>query len=174
VGENRVPLDDPTRAQAKLTLVVHRAAVGASPVASELAKLLGAANTTMTLASEESVPVQVANGRVSHQNFGFRVGGTTLHTSGSVGFDDTLDLTVDVPLPKTLPALKNNPLLQKAVAGKVVRVPVRGTLAKPAIDVRAFERGVADLVRAATRDVGKAALDKELRKLFPGTPAPKP
>ncbi len=157
----------------KFTLVIHKAAVGASPLAAELANLLGAKNTTMTLATEESVPVQVANGRVKHENFAFKVSGTTLRTSGSVGFDDTLDLVVDVPLPKDLPVLKNNPLMQKAVAGKVVKVPVKGTLAKPQIDAKAFERGVLALARESAKDVGKEALDKELNKLFPGMPAPK-
>jgi hypothetical protein len=127
----------------------------------------------MTLANDESVPVQVANGRVYHQNFAFRVSGTTLHTTGSVGFDDTLDLVVEVPLPKDLPALKNNPVLVKAAAGKVVRVPVKGTLARPAIDAKAFERAVVALIREGARDAGKDALEKELNKLFPGMPAPK-
>jgi hypothetical protein len=173
MAENRIPLGDFTGANVKFTLVIHKAAVGASPLAAELANLLGAKNTTMTLATEESVPVQVANGRVKHENFAFKVSGTTLRTSGSVGFDDTLDLVVDVPLPKDLPVLKNNPLMQKAVAGKVVKVPVKGTLAKPQIDAKAFERGVLALARESAKDVGKEALDKELNKLFPGMPAPK-
>ena len=172
MDENHVPLGDFTRANVKCVLAIHKATVGASPVAAELANLLGAKNTTMTLANEESVPVQVANGRVYHQNFAFKVSGTTLHTSGSVGFDDTLDLVVDVPLPKDLPALKNNPLLVKAVAGKVVKVPVKGTLTKPVIDAKAFEHAVVALAREGAKDVGKDALDKELNKLFPGTPAP--
>jgi hypothetical protein len=172
VADNRFPLDDPTRANAKGTLVIHKATVGAGPVASEVAKLLGAKATTMTLANESTVPVQVAGGRVYHQNFTFKVGGTTLHTSGSVGFDQTLDLVVDVPLPKELPLLKNNPLLAKAVAGKSVKVPVKGTLAKPAIDARAFERAVMAMAREGARGVGKELLDKELNKLLPGIPAP--
>ena len=152
--------------------MIHKATVGVSPVVAEVAKLLGAANTTMTLATETAVPVQVANGRVYHQNFTFKISGTTLHTSGSVGFDDTLDLVVDVPIPKDLPILKNNPLLVKAVAGKVVKVPVKGTLTKPALDPKAFEQAIAALAREGAKDVGKDLLDKELNKLFPGMPAP--
>ncbi len=168
IDDNRIPLADATQATLKGTLVIHKAQVGAGPVVAELAKLLGATTTTMTLATDTSVPVQVANARVYHQNFTFKISGTTLHTNGSVGFDNTLDLVVDVPLPKDLPALKNNPLLVKAVAGKVVKVPVKGTLTKPAIDARAFENAVIALARQGAKDAGKDALDKELNKLFPG------
>lgn len=173
LDECRVPLGDFTKTTLKGTLVIHRATVGASPVVAEVAKLLGAKATTMTLADEETVPVQVQNGRVYHQNFSVRVSGTTFRTSGSVGFDKSLDLVVDVPLPKDLPLLKNNPLLSKAVAGKVVKVPVGGTLAQPALNPKAFEQAVVALAREGAKDVGKDLLDKELNKLFPGMPAPK-
>ena len=173
IDDNRIPLGDFTQTNLKGTLVIHKATVGASPVVAEVAKLLGAGATTMTLANEETVPVQVANGRVHHQNFAVNIAGTTIHTSGSVGFDNTLDLVVDVPIPKDLPALKNNPLLVKAVAGKVVKVPVKGTLSKPTVDPKAFEQAVAALARDGAKDVGKEAVEKELNKLFPGMPAPK-
>ncbi len=172
IGENRFPIDDFTRSSAKGTLVIHKATISAGPVVSEVARLLGAKATTMTLASESTVPVQVANGRVYHENFAFRISGTTLHTTGSVGFDQSLDLVVAVPLPKELPFLKSNPLLAKAVAGKTVKVPVKGTLTRPMIDARAFEQAVAALAREGARDVGKELLGKELDKLFPGMPAP--
>ena len=172
IDDNRIPLGDFTQTNLKGTLVIHKATVGTSPVVAQIAKLLGAKSTTMTLANEESVPVQVANGRVHHQNFTVRVAGTTFRTSGSVGFDNTLDLVVDVPIPKDLPVLKNNPLLVKAVAGKVVKVPVKGTLSKPELDAKAFEHAVITLAREGAKDVGKDAVEKELNKLFPGMPAP--
>lgn len=172
IDENHIPLDDFNKISLKGTLVIHKATVTAGPVAAEVAKLLGAANTTMTLANESTVPIQVANGRVYHQNFAVRIGGTTFHTNGSVGFDDTLDLVVDVPLPKDLPMLKNNPILVKEVAGKVLKVPVKGTLTKPVIDAKAFENAVIALIRAGAKDAGKDLLHKELNKLFPGMPAP--
>jgi hypothetical protein len=166
IDDNRITLGDFTRSNVKGTLVIHKAVVGASPVVAEIAKLLGAKNTTMTLASDSTVPVWVADGRVHHKDFALHISGTTLHTSGSVGFDNTLDLVVDVPIPKDLPVLKNNPVLVKAVAGKVVKVPMKGTLAKPELDVKAFEQAVAALARGAAKEVGKEAIEKELNKLF--------
>lgn len=171
LGDNCIPLDDFTQTNLQGTLVIHRAVVGAGPVVSAIAQLLGANNTSMTLVNETTVPVQIAHGRIHHQNFTFRIGGTTLKTSGSVGFDNTLDLIVDVPLPKDWPALRNNPLLQNAISGKVVPVPVGGTLAQPQIDRRAFEQAVMNLARESVKDAGRELLERELNKLFPGLPA---
>jgi hypothetical protein len=58
------------------------------------------------------------------------------------------------------------------VEGKVVKVPVKGTLSKPAIDPKAFEQAVIALAREGARDVGKDLLDGELKKLFPGMTPP--
>ncbi|MBN9122671.1 MAG: hypothetical protein J0I06_26580 [Planctomycetes bacterium] len=172
VDDNRITPGDFTQSSLKGAIVIHKATIGAGPVVGEVAKLLGAKNTTMTLATENAVLVQVANGRVYHQNFAINLAGTTLRTSGSVGFDNTLDLVVEVPLPKELPALKNNPVLVKAVAGKVVKLPVRGTLTKPELDPKGFEQAVAALAREAAREVGKDAIEGELKKLFPGMSGP--
>ncbi len=169
---NRFPLGDLTRSNFRGLILIHKATVGAGPVVAEVAKLLGAKNTTMTLATDTVVPVQVANGRVHHQNFAINLAGTPIRTSGSVGFDNTLDLLVEVPLPKDLPALKNNPVLVKAVAGKTVKIPVRGTLAQPALDPKTFEQAVIELAREAAKDAGKDLIEGELKKLFPGMPAP--
>jgi hypothetical protein len=174
IDDNRIVFGKMDQSTLKGNLVIHKATVGLNPLASQLATLLGAKATSMTLVNDSTVPVQVANGRVYHQNFAMRISGTTFVTNGSVGFDDTLDLVVDVPLPKDLPLLKNNPLLLKAVAGKVVKVPVKGTLTKPTLEPKAFENAVVTLAREGARDVGKDVLEGELKKLFPNMPAPNP
>jgi hypothetical protein len=173
LNENRIPLSDPTRATVKGTLVLHKATVTAGPVVGEVAKLLGADNTIMTLANEQAVPVRVENGRVFHENLTIKVGGYFVKTSGSAGFDGSLDLVADVPIPGGLPALKNSPVLAKALTGKRLQVPIRGTLDKPVLDPRAFQAAVAKLVQEAARDAGKDLLNKELEKVFPGGVMPK-
>lgn len=167
VDENAIVLGDYTRSSLKGALIIHKATVSATPAVAEVAKLLGVKGTTMTLASENVVPVQVANGRVHHQGFAINLAGTPLRTSGSVGFDNTLDLIVEVPLPKDLPALKNNPILMKAIAGKMVRIPMKGTMSKPELDPKGFERAITDIARESAKDAGKDVIEGELKKLFP-------
>lgn len=170
IEDNRVSLGDINQTSAKGVLLIHRATVGLTPVAAQAANLLGAKATTMTLANETPVAVHVTNGRVYHQNFAVRISGTTFHTSGSVGFDDSLDLTVEVPLPKDSPLLKNNPVLQKAISGKVLKVPLKGTLTKPELDPKALNNALVALAREGAKDAGKDLIEGELKKLFPGMP----
>lgn len=174
IEDNRLSLGDLNQTSAKGVLLIHRATVGLTPVAAQAANLLGAKATTMTLANETPVQVHVTNGRVYHQNFAVRIAGTTFHTSGSVGFDDSLDLTIDVPLPKDSPLLKNNPVLQKATSGKVLKVPLKGTLTKPELDPKALNNALVALAREGAKDAGKDLLEGELKKLFPGMPGADP
>jgi hypothetical protein len=170
LDDNRVPLDDVQKATARGQVIVHRATLGPGPVVGEVAKLLGAHGTAVTLANETTVPVRVEGGRVFHENLALTVNGYVVRTAGSVGFDGTLALVADVPVPTA--ALKNNPALMKALTGKTVKVPVTGTLSHPAVDAKAFQAAVLNLARDAAKDAGKDLLHKELEKLFPGMPAP--
>ena len=88
----------------------------------------------MTLANEQSVPVRVERGRVYHDNLNVKVGGYFVKTTGSVGFDNSIDLMADVPIPGGLPGLKNTPAIAKALTGKRVLVPIKGTLSHPLMD----------------------------------------
>lgn len=163
---SRLVLGDPAQSQASGLIHIHKATLAPGPVIAEVAKLLGAKTTVMTLANETVVPFQVEKGRVHHQNFPVKIGGTTVRTTGSVGFDESLELVVEVPLPNDLPLLKNHPILMKAVAGKPAKIPLKGTLTKPVIDVKAFNEAVMAAARASSKDVGKDLLEKELNKLF--------
>ncbi|MDY3554978.1 hypothetical protein R5W24_004110 [Gemmata sp. JC717] len=174
IEDNLVSLADQNQTAAKGVLLIHRATVGLTPVAAQVANLLGAKDTAMTLANETAVTVQVANGRVHHQNFAMRISGTTFHTSGSVGFDQSLDLVVDVPMPREFVLLKNNPVLQKAIAGKVLKVPLKGTLTKPELDPKALNAAIAALAREGAKDAGKDLIENEIKKLFPGAAVPSP
>ncbi|MCE9560521.1 MAG: hypothetical protein K8U57_00570 [Planctomycetes bacterium] len=172
LDENHIPLADPRQATIKGTLVIHKATMTASPFVTEVAKLLGAANGTMTLANEQSVPVRIERGRVYHENLNIKVGGYIVKTTGSVGFDNTLDMVADVPIPGGLPGFKNAPGLAKALTGKRVQIPIKGTLEKPMLDPKFFQNAIAKVAQDAAKDLGTAAMNKEFEKLFPGMTVP--
>jgi len=171
VGENRIPFADATKSQLKGQITIHQATVAPGPVVGEIAKLLGAGNLVMTIPNETVVPIRVEHGMVHHQNFSVLIGGHTISTSGSVGFDGKLNLVADVPIPAAV--LKASPLATKSLANKRVKVPITGTLSRPALDARQFQASIANLAQDAMKDVGKELLNKELDKLFPGMPRPK-
>ncbi|HJZ55061.1 MAG TPA: hypothetical protein VKE74_08880 [Gemmataceae bacterium] len=165
LDENRIPLDDFSKATVKGQLVVHKATVSAGPLVTELSKLLGGPPTHLTLANEMVVPVKVEGGRVYHENFSLSFNGVVVKTSGSVGFDGSLALVADLPVPAEV--FKGNPRLMQALSGKRVQIPVTGTVSKPAIDPRLFQAAVANVARDAAKDVGRDVLNKELEKLLP-------
>jgi len=167
IDDNHIPLADMKKAVVKGNLVIHKATIGPGPVITEIVKLLGSPSTTMTLANDMMVPVRVEGGRVYHENFAVTVNGYTIKTNGSVGFDGSLSMVADVPIPGTFPGLKNNPVLKKAVEGKIVKVPLAGTMAKPVIDRAAFQTAVMNLAKESMKGIGKELLNKELEKLFP-------
>jgi translocation and assembly module TamB len=172
LDDSRVPLADFAGATLRGRLLVHRAAVSAGPVVSEIVQLIGEPAPKVVLANEMTVPIRVEAGRVHHENLTLTVNGYAIKTNGSVGFDGTLALVADVPIPGSFPGLKNNPALKKALEGKVVRVPIGGTMSRPAVDRTGFNNAVAAVARDAAKDAAKDAgldlLNRELERLFPG------
>ncbi|HEX4613327.1 MAG TPA: DUF748 domain-containing protein [Urbifossiella sp.] len=172
LDDNRIPLADFTGAALRGKVQVHRAAVSAGPVVSEVMKLIGEPAPRVVLANEMAVPVRVEAGRVYHENLALTVNGYSIKTSGSVGFDGTLALVADVPIPGTFPGLKNNPTLKTALDGKAVKVPIGGTMTHPAVDHGAFSAAVAAVARDAAKNAvqgaGRDLLHRELNQLFPG------
>ena len=166
LGDNHIPLGDFTRTAASGKLIVHRATVTAGPVVSEIAHLLGGKTTSITLANEMTVPIKVEKGRVYHENLMLTINGFIVKTTGSVGFDGTLQMVVEMPVPASI--LSHNPQLAKALNGKSIQVPMAGTMAKPVLDRRAFEAEVANLSRDALKSAGKDLFKKELEGLIPG------
>jgi hypothetical protein len=171
LGENRISFSDSTKALVKGQITIHKANVAPGPVASEIAKLLGVGNLTMTVSRDTVVSVRIENGAVHHHNFAVQIGGHTISTSGSVGFDGKLNLMADVPIPSAL--LKNSPLASKALANRRVKLPITGTLSQPVLDPRQLQASISRLAQDAMKDLGRDILNKELERIFPGMPSPK-
>lgn len=173
LADNRVPLADPDRAAVRGNLTVHTATVSPGPLVTELATLLGAKQTTHTLATEQVVPVRLENGRVHHENFAIRIGQSDVRTSGSVGLDGSLSLVLDLPVPPRAldRLLPDNPILRESLGKQRIKVPVGGTLKRPKLDAKALDDGVAAVMRGAAKDAagqlfrkGQDRLLEELRK----------
>ena len=81
----------------------------------------------------QAVQFQVVDGRVHHDRIEYRSGDTIVATTGSVGFDESLDLMLEVPLQEKWLG-RNGPL--SSLKGQVLRLPVGGTLKQPRIDLQ--------------------------------------
>src|SRR4029077_14121378 len=89
---------------------------------------------TLVSIRDQQVNFRVADGRVYHQNVEFQIGDVTLRSQGSVGFDETVSLTLQIPIQDAWVA--KEPLLA-GLKGQSLQVPVSGTLTKPKMDQRA-------------------------------------
>ena len=123
------------------------------PLGAELTSITGQAAPDLKL--DQVMAVWVANGRVRQNGLSIPIGGNGLRVAidGSVGFDESLDLKATIPL--TARALGLDPKLDKAVGGATVALPIRGTLARPAVDRKGLN--------LALRNAAKALGEKELK-----------
>ena len=167
VKESSIPASDPERGTVRGDLTVHAASVSPGPIVTEIAKLLGAKETTLTQKGEQVVPVRLENGRVHHEKFTVLLGQSEVHSSGSVGLDKSLAIVLDLPIPPKLldQYLGNNPRLREALGKQRVAVPVGGTLSKPLIDAAKMNASVAALVRNAGKDAAVGAAGDAVKKL---------
>ena len=173
LGENAIPLSDPTKADVNGTLTLHSATVSAGPVITKVAELLGAKNTSYKLANEQKIPIKVKDGRVYHENFGLTIGKSDIKTSGSVGLDGSLQMIVEMPFPeRMLDALppKTPQVVRDALAKRTFKIPVGGTVSDPRLDPQAYTTETTGLfngaIREAARDKAAEFLDKGRDKLF--------
>ncbi len=151
---------------------MHGAALGPGPLAASLIQAANVINTALQLrvgsrteisqsnwikVPAQSVPFQVADRRVHHQHLLFVADNMQIYMSGSVGFDQSLSLLAQVPVPDEW--LAGQPHLA-ALRGQSIQIPITGTLNRPQVDERALQRLAADTARRATGQI----LENELRK----------
>jgi hypothetical protein len=175
----RVPLGEPRRADSAGTLAVHSVRVTPGPMVREwigLARQIEAiarrrdpaaagSNSELTLLAirDQQVNFRVLDGRVHHQNMEFQIGDVTMRSQGSVGFDETVSLTLQVPIQDRW--IANQPFLA-GLKGQSLQVPIGGTLTRPQMDQRAIASLSQQLLQGAAQQAIGGELNKALDKLF--------
>jgi hypothetical protein len=97
------------------------------------------------------------NGRVFHDRMTVRIGDIELVTGGSVGFDETLQLTFLLPVQEKW--VRGTPALAR-MAGQSLRIPVTGTFSQPHIDPSIL----AQLAQQAAGSTIEKAIDDTVQK----------
>ncbi|HEY5316089.1 MAG TPA: hypothetical protein VIK18_26410, partial [Pirellulales bacterium] len=134
-----VPFDRPRDAQLQGVLTLHTVNIGAGAwfdrVVPLINKLLPSLKVPreVTLARESAVKFEVAKQRVHHSGLEFGTPELHVRTSGYVGFDESLDLVAEVQLQLPDSTLANLPVV-RALNGRILRLPIKGTLKHPEFD----------------------------------------
>lgn len=159
--------DAPQNSDVQAQLTIHQAE--ASP-GSSLASLLevvdllrrsGDASQSLTQRSlvlpEQTIPVQVRQGYVAHDGLVMDLNGYRMRTSGAVGLNKQLQMTIDVPLEKST----------ADGAGRSIKVPLRGTISSPQPDTGALLQNLGtQKIQEKLGDQVDKTLNKQLNKLF--------
>ena len=118
---------------------------------------------------EQSIPFKLTGGRVYHQGVTFKIGDGTVQSSGSVGMDETIDLVLQIPI---LDEWANDQKLLAGLKGKTLKIPVRGSLARPQFDSRVLTELATQIGGTALEGAIEDKLDdlfkKKLNKFLPG------
>jgi hypothetical protein len=156
----RIPIGDLNAASVTGRFTIHSMAIGAGPMTRELATFLSR-ETPAQLRQESVVPFQMVKGRVYHKDLELIFPDITIRSSGSIGIvDDSMDIMVQMPVPPKWQA--GNTMLSQAMKNQTISVPLRGTLAKPALD----QKVVADLTRQFMQKAAGNVIEGQLNKLF--------
>lgn len=159
-------------------LHVHGANVGPGPLADQILNLVtqirnlrrgaGAADgggqpTSWLQLPEQNIAFAVDRGRVSHRDMKIQAGDVLLTTSGSVGLDGSLELIAGVPILKEW--VDKTPALQP-LAGQMIQIPIRGTVARPQLDSSGMIQLGQQLATSALAGAAQKQIDKGLNKLL--------
>jgi hypothetical protein len=158
----QVPLEEPSRGQSAGRMMIHSVQIGPGPLIQELALAMGY-NGPAQLARESTIDFQMVDGRVYHRQLELVFPDVTVRTQGSVGFDKSLALMAEMPIPRKWQG--NNPL-GSALRGQSLQLPISGTLDKPKLDRNALEQASRQFLQNATQNVLQDQLNKGLNRLF--------
>ena len=115
-------------------------------------------------APEMTIHTTVHNGRISVDPFTVNIDTYPIVFGGSIGFDNTIDYYVEVPITDRLLGKASNIAVLK---NKKIRIPMTGTLDRPRVDYTKFTselgRTITDTVKEVTTDFFKS-LRNELSK----------
>ena len=92
----------------------------------------GLSSKSLTL-PEQTVPVQVRQGYVIHEGLVMDLAGYQMKSSGAVGLNEQIQITLEVPL-------------EKATSGtnvRTIKVPLRGSLKSPQPDISSLLQNLA-------------------------------
>ncbi len=145
-----IPLTNVHDTQAEGALLLEKGSVGPGPLTQlvvggleriaaiadrRLPRLHALATRTWIEIPPQVVPFLVHDARVFHRHLEMLVGQVQLTSQGSVGWDESLDLDLQLRLPERW--FVDRPLLGK-LRGQTVQIPLRGTLRRPEIDEQFF------------------------------------
>jgi hypothetical protein len=121
--------------------------------------------TKLLSMNDQQIEFQVVDGRVYHRKLEFIIDKVPIRSQGSVGFDQTLALVIEIPIQDRW--IDGEDAL-RGLAGQTLQIPIQGTFQNPKIDERAIADITRQLIRNTAREAIGGEINRQLEKLFQG------
>jgi translocation and assembly module TamB len=167
-----VPLTNPYNTEATAKVQLTNVVVGAGPLADQLLSTVtqlksmlkpeagnGRDLSTWLQMAEQTIPIQVKNQRVFHDQLTFRSRDLVVRTSGSVGFDQSLQMVAQIPIADDWIAGKQ---YLAGLKGQSVSIPIRGTVTSPKLDLQSIQNLSTQLVKQAAGNAINQAIGEKV------------
>ncbi|MCH2181514.1 MAG: hypothetical protein MK108_05865 [Mariniblastus sp.] len=161
----RVPLLQPNQSAARGQVHLKDLTIGPGPLTHQLLPLVDqilmlikpsiadqSRKTKWMTLQEQVVQFAVQDERVYHDHLKFNYQGINVETSGSVGFDQTLDIVASIHILDHW--IEKEPLLA-GLRGESIKIPISGTLSQPKLNRQAL----AGLSRDFLKQTARSALN---------------
>ena len=157
------PLSEKERNRATFsgTLKLNGIRLNSTPFLAGLLNMMGISERQLSLANQE-MDFEAKNGRIALSPMTLDAEGYQLKMHGSIGFDKTLDFIARLPVTKKMVGKDAYRFLR----GTTIKVPIRGTAAKPRIDEAVFQEATGDLMRQAFRKNLEKGVQNLLKNIF--------
>ncbi len=143
-----LPLHAPGQGKLSGQLGLHKVAANPSGIPKLIADKLKFPAPDFDFAPESVVPFELSDGRVTHRDLEFGLGGLRVQTAGSVSLKRDLDLLAHIHVRATPEQIAERPLL-RALSERGVLLPIKGTLKEPIVDNHLLATEGLDLLSTA-------------------------
>ena len=154
----QMPLFEPASLDADGQIELENVVIGAGPLAEQLLGTVQQVRAILKPESRErdyrtwlkldrqSIPFQIRDQFVYHQNVRIQVGDVMVVTQGAVGFDQSLNMMAEIPIPDDW--IEGKPFLS-GLRGQTLKIPIGGSVSQPQLDRRVLQNFSSEIARAA-------------------------
>ena len=159
------PLDAASRSQARFNGVMtfHDLQLQTSGLLEHVLEAAKVRERGMQVDTRE-IRFTCRDGRVEASPMQLNVKGHDLVLAGSMGLDQTLDYSAQIPVTEDLVGKQVYPYL----ADTTLRLPIRGTVADPALGMNVLQEAIGDLSRQALRNAAQRTIEEKAGSLLEG------
>ncbi len=169
-----VPLAAPKTGETAGTIGIHSIELGPGPLVEQFMPVIDKLREfvdlkqkeplgRLSIAHDSQVEFRMADGRVYHQGLRFGLPQMTVETSGSVGFDESLDMTAEI---HAADRWLGKGRLAEILKSQPLKLAIGGTLKKPKVELAELRSLNREALQDTARDLLRSGVRRGLNRLL--------